>query len=175
MSMRGKRRSPAEIAKHRRQISSLYLQGCLQAEIAEELNIGQATVSRDLKALRGEWLKDSKADFNAAKAQELAKVDRLEREYWVAWEASKEDKEVTTTEKVKGSATERSKAQVRREGQVGHPSFLAGVQWCIERRCKILGIDAPTRSEIAGPEGGPIQVRGKIIIRKFLDKDEAGG
>ena len=128
----------------------MYLRGWIQADIAEETGLSQPTVSRDLKALQRDWLESALIDFNEAKAQELAKVDRLEREYWVAWEASKEDKEVQTTEKVKGDKTARSKAQVRREGQVGNPSFLAGVQWCIERRCKILGIDAAAKVEQVG-------------------------
>ncbi|MHC4984512.1 MAG: hypothetical protein ACYTF6_15275, partial [Planctomycetota bacterium] len=34
-----------------------------------------------------------------------------------------------------------------RKGQAGDPRFLAGVQWCIERRCKILGLDAPTKAQ----------------------------
>ncbi len=170
MSMKGKRRSPAEIAKHRRQISNLYLQGYLQAEIAEKLGIGQATVSRDLKALQGEWLKSSLIDFNEAKAKELAKVDRLEREYWAAWEASKEDKETSTTEKVKGDKADRSKAQMRREGQVGNPSFLRGVEWCIERRCKILGIDAPTGIDLTS-KGEKIESFTKVIVREYVEDE----
>ena len=137
------RRKPAEVARDRRRIADFYLQGWLQADIAQEVGLSQPTISRDLKALQKAWLKSALIDFDAAKAKELAKVDRLEREYWAAWEASKKDKETQTTEKIK-STTLRSKAQIRREGQVGNPSFLVGVQWCIERRCKILGLDAPT-------------------------------
>ena len=43
-------------------------------------------------------------------------------------------------------------------GQAGDPRFLAGVQWCIERRCKIIGIDAPTKSELTGAGGKPLTV-----------------
>jgi hypothetical protein len=34
---------------------------------------------------------------------------------------------------------------MRKEGQAGNPAFLAGVLTCIERRCSILGLDAPKR------------------------------
>ena len=31
---------------------------------------------------------------------------------------------------------------------VGDPRFLAGVQWCIDKRCKIMGLDAPQLVEV---------------------------
>ena len=123
--MPGRRRSTAQLVRDRRRIADLYLQGWIQADIAAELGISQQTVSNDLKALQVSWLDSSLVDFNAAKSQELAKVDRLEREYWVAWLYSCEDA----------------------EGQAGDPRFLAGVQWCIGKRCKILGIDAASKVE----------------------------
>ena len=147
--MPGKRRSKSQLIRDRRRITDLYLSGWTQTAIGEKLGVSQATISLDLKALQREWLKSALVDFDKAKAQELAKIDRLEREYWAAWEDSKEDKETQTTEKVDAEKP-RSKAQIRREGQVGNPSFLRGVEWCIERRCKILGIDAPVKTEQVG-------------------------
>ena len=72
----------------------------------------------------------------------------MRREYWQAWIRSTEDKEATLTEKVEATTTTRSKAQIRKEGQAGDPRFLAGVQWCIERRCKLIGLDAPEKHDI---------------------------
>jgi hypothetical protein len=98
-------------------------------------------------------------DFNEAKARELAKIDKLEREYYAGWRRSCEDEE-TTRQATKGKVVKRKDeegelvserpAEVTRtrKGQAGDPRFLAGVERCIERRCKILGIDAPTRHEI---------------------------
>lgn len=145
-----KRRDPAQLARDRRRISDLYLQGWIQAAIAEVVGVDQTTVSRDLKALQEEWQAASIRNIDAAKAQELAKVDRLEREYWDAWERSKKNAETETTERIEDdkAGTARLKAQVRKEGQVGDPRFLNGVQWCIERRCKILGIDAPAAVDV---------------------------
>ena len=91
-------------------------------------------------------------DLNEAKARELAKVDALEIEYWKAWENSLKDAEVFITEKVgtqKGTNMDkRGKEVFRREGQTGNPSFLAGIQWCINKRCEILGLDAPKRTDL---------------------------
>jgi predicted transcriptional regulator len=155
----GKRRSSGQLARDRRRIANLYLQGWLQADIAVELGISPATVSRDLKALQGEWRQSSLIDIDAAKSKELAKVDRLEREYWTAWERSCQDAE-TVTQKTKGTVQRRqnedgtfvseqpAEAAKTTKGQAGDPRFLNGVQWCIERRCTILGIDAPREVDV---------------------------
>jgi hypothetical protein len=142
-------RSKSEIEKHRRRISELYLKGMLQEEIAAEIGISQPTVSRDLKAIQKVWQKETLFDFNEAKSRELERVDILEREYWQAWERSCEDAE---TVKQKGKAGQGKPDNVERtiKGQAGDPRFLQGVQWCIERRCKILGIDAPAKLEHSG-------------------------
>ena len=159
--MSGMRRSKSQIARDRRKIANLYLQGRIQADIGEELDINQSTVSRDLQALQEEWKNSSLIDIDEAKAKELAKVDRLEREYWDAWERSCEDEETKRLEGTLAAGEEKGKTTkqvVTRKGQAGDPRFLTGIQWCIERRCKILGIDAPAKQEHGGLGGGPIQV-----------------
>jgi hypothetical protein len=147
----GKRRSTAQLVRDRRRIADLYLQGWIQADIASEVNLSQATVSRDLSVLHTQWLRSSLIDFDQVKAQELAKIDRLEREYWDAWEQSCLDAE-TITEKGKAARGAQKPDQVekivQRRGQSGDPRFLAGVQWCIEKRCKIFGLDAPEKWEV---------------------------
>lgn len=144
----GRRRKSSELARDRRKIADLYLKGRIQADIAQEIGVSQQTISNDLKALHREWLDSALVDFNEAKAQELAKIDRLEREYWQAWERSCEDAE-TVTEKARASRGAEKPDSVEKtkqaKGQAGDPRFLAGIQWCIERRCKILGIDAPNK------------------------------
>ena len=126
-------------------MADLYLQGWLQADIATELGIDQSTVSRDLKALHKEWLASALVDIDKAKARELAEIDHLEREYWAAWMRSCEDVE-TTRQEGDPQATPSRVVQTRK-GQAGDPRFLQGVQWCIERRCKILGIEAAIKQQ----------------------------
>jgi len=153
----GKRRSNGQLARDRRRIADLYLQGWLQADIAGEIGISPATVSRDIKALQKDWLASALIDFDKAKAGELAKVDRLEREYWQAWARSCEDAE-TVTEKARASKGSERPDSVEKtkqaKGQAGDPRFLSGIQWCIEQRCKILGVEAPKKTELTGKDGG---------------------
>jgi len=163
-----RRRSKSEIARDRRRIADLYLQGRTQTSIGEEIGVHQSAVSRDLKALQAAWLKSALIDLNDAKARELAKVDRLEREYWTGWERSYEDAEIVKQKGKPGAggiATE--SIEKTSKGQAGDPRFLAGIQWCIERRCKIIGIDAPIQSEFTGKDGEPIRFQCIEIVKDY--------
>ena len=155
----GRRRSSSELARDRRRISDLYLRGWIQADIAEKLGVSQATISGDIKALHRDWLKSSLIDFDKAKARELAKIDDLERINYAAWERSCEDAESTTKKMIGDPTTGRKEMSKTAKGQAGDPRFLQGIQWCIDRRCKILGVDAPQRKEITGKDGGPIETK----------------
>lgn len=134
-------RTPEQILADRQTIAERYLRGEQQSEIARDLGISQQQVSYDLKAIRAAWLASAVRDFDTAKAQELAKIDTVEHEYWLAWERSQKDKEIEFDE----SGSKGFKSGKRREGQAGNPAFLAGILTCIERRCAILGLDAPKR------------------------------
>jgi len=148
-------RETTEIAKRRQEVAERYLRGEYQTAIADSLGIDQAQVSRDLKALRSLWLGSAIRDFDAAKAQELAKIDEVERAAWSAWERSTQDKEVAVQEA--GADKKLKKATLRKEGQSGNPAFLSTILTCIERRCAILGLDAPKRFVINWDELTPEQ------------------
>lgn len=125
-------------------VAQRYLRGEMQSQIAHAFGVSQQQISQDLKAIRSLWLASAIRDFDAAKAQELAKIDEVERAAWNGWARSQEDKEVTFSEVgVKGA-----RSGSRSEGQAGAPAFLQVVLSCIERRCKILGLDAPQRFSI---------------------------
>lgn len=142
-------RTKAQRIRDERRISQMYLHGDLQADIAASLSLSQSTVSRAITKLQAEWRASSLIDINEAKARELAKIDALELEYWQAWRRSQEDAESEITKLQGGSTDAPSKLekQTRREGQSGNPAFLAGIQWCINKRCEILGVNAPIKTQ----------------------------
>ena len=146
------------IAIRRQKVAAAYLRGGTQADIAVELECDQATVSRDLIALRAAWMKSALIDINEAKARELAKIDTLELEYWAAWKRSQQNAEVETT-KMQGTdpaAPGKLEKQKRVEGQVGDSRYLQGVQWCVEMRCKIIGIEAPKKIQHGNDPENPL-------------------
>jgi hypothetical protein len=68
-------RSPDQIRKDRAEIARLYLQRLTQAEIGQRLGLSRQQVGYDLNAVREEWLQSALVDFNAKKAEELARID----------------------------------------------------------------------------------------------------
>jgi uncharacterized protein YerC len=146
------------ITDRRQKVSEMYLRGLYMSDIAQAMGVDTATISRDLAELRKEWLDRSVNHIDQKKAIELAKLDRLEVTYWEAWERSQRNAEIEITEQIgtrrKGKDTEqdgivpeRIRKTKRVEGQTGNPEFLKGVLNCITKRCDILGIDAPKKSE----------------------------
>lgn len=159
--MRNSTRNTTEIAERRQHVAARYLQGEYQSVIAQSLGIDTATVSRDLAAIRQAWLESAVRDFDAAKAEELARIDAVERAAWDGWRKSQEEKQIGVLEEsddpivytdAKGVPQVRSKVRkrksMRKEGQAGSPAFLNTILTCIERRCAILGLDAPKRFKI---------------------------
>ncbi len=136
------------ISERRRTVASLYLRGASQLHIAQEVGVNQSQISRDLKFLNEKWRESSLIDINEAKMKELAKIGQLEQEYWTAWEKSKEDYQ-QTMKKAKGTKDKVNyQEKVVKEMIVyGDPRFLQGIQWCIDKRCKIFGVEAPKQIE----------------------------
>lgn len=150
-------RNPKHIVLERiARIAALYRQGWYQYEIAEDVGVSTAQVSRDLDAIRKEWLDSSIRNFDESRAEELAKIDNLEREYWAAWEKSKSNYNKKSTKR-KGKARDAAPDYMEQTDTevilMGDPRFLAGIQWCINKRCEILGLDAPKKLEHSGHIG----------------------
>ena len=138
-------RAKTETLARRERVAYLYLQGWTQHRIGQEYGVVQQVISDDLHAVRAMWRESLIRNFDDARAQELAKIDRVELEYWEAWERSQHPAETTDTER---DSAGKSKASVRRVGQSGNPRFLEGVERCIEKRCKLLGLNAPEKQEV---------------------------
>jgi hypothetical protein len=150
----------------------MYLEGYSQREIADRIcdirhyNISAQQVSQDMKKVRNRWLDSQIKDFDQAKAHELSKIDNLEREYWEAWRGSLKIATEIYSEKEEGSMNadakavtgvnsppgkpvySKSKVKKKETQTFGEPRYLEGIRWCIDKRCKIFGLDAPSRVSI---------------------------
>lgn len=146
--------SRTRLAKADRSLKAaeLHLQGLPQRAIAKRLGVGVATINRDLAALHARWQEIACESRDAWVAKELQRIGLVERAAWRGWKKSQQDREKISVKKT-DAGTERT---VTREGQSGDPAFLRRVLDCISRRCQLLGLDAPTRQEHTGPNGGPI-------------------
>jgi hypothetical protein len=95
-------------------------------------------------------------DIDAWLAIELEKTVQVEAEAWAAWERSKLDSETLTTTRAQVSETgvvEPVEEKLIVKGQSGDPRYLAMIDKCIDRRCKLLGLYAPERVALTDPTG----------------------
>lgn len=143
----GPTRTPEKREKDFSVLAELYVYGHTQREMAEKIGVSQTQISFDISELHQRWVKAQLIDVSEAKARELAKIDNLERIAIAAWIKSggKKRKVITTT------GGEYENERIEQWEEVGDPAYLARISWCIERRCKILGIDAPEKVEIVPP------------------------
>ena len=141
-----------------------------QWEIGRQLNVTQQCIAKDIQALEKEWLASAVVAIDAAKAKELARIDRLERVAWRAWRRSCQRKEKATTrmerklnEDAQKAKTVTSKATELRDG---NPEYLKRVEWCISKRCELLKLNPPQRLEHGGSsEMPPIQTEQVELTR----------
>ena len=169
--MAAPKRTKFQIEDERREIASLYLQGKTQQAIAERLDLSRQQIGYDLKAIQRRWREDTARDLDTDKSRELAKIDELERTYWQAWEDSLEQVTTETSSLVNSAKDSRNRATIRREDKQGNPAYLRGVMECIDRRCKLLGLDSPQKLEHSGKDGGPIQTDMKVILDALNDPE----
>jgi len=149
-------------------VARLYLQKQTQAEIGRQLGLSQQQIGYDLKTLQKRWQESSVISIDTRKAEELARIDRLERVYWDAWERSLEAFKSTTQTAEGTGDSRRNRGTIKTEERDGDPRYLEGIRWCIQKRVDIIGIDAPKRNELTGTGGGPIRMQN--ISEEELDR-----
>ncbi|HTU92495.1 MAG TPA: hypothetical protein VMF69_20610 [Gemmataceae bacterium] len=142
------------ILERRRRVASLYLRGLSQWEIGRQLGFSQQCIAKDIAALEKEWLAAAVVDLDAAKAKELARIDRLERVAWRAWQRSCQRKERASTrmEKKLNDDAQQGKTVTSKHTELrdGNPEYLKRVEWCINKRCELLKLNPPQRVEHGG-------------------------
>lgn len=153
--------------KRRESVANMYLQGKSQRVIADVLDVSLGTINGDLKYLRQLWQQNASTNIDEIISRELAKLDNLEAQAWDSYQKS-----LVTIEKAQGrrKSPPTKKDQPPRESEssfvkqfenAGDPRFLSIVENCIDRRCRILGIDAPGKVELTGKNGGPVEYQDK--------------
>lgn len=142
-------------------VATFYLRGFSQNAIAREMDRSPITIKKDLDEIRKQWREKYVASFEQKVSEELAKIDALEHEAYLAWERSKE-KSIKKFRQVKqveldmdgsGDVVLPADEVIEREmveQPVGDPQFLNVVMRCVDRRCQLLGLDAPKKTIGAG-------------------------
>jgi hypothetical protein len=134
-------------------IAHLYLRGYSFGQIAttvseeRKYSINKTQVARDIAKIRQMWIENATAAYSEAIGRELAKVDALEKEYWDGYDKANGNKTMSLREVVKDNdgVRDRQLKKVTEQGGLG-TEFLKGIQWCIEKRLELLGIQTGNRS-----------------------------
>lgn len=154
----GRKRTAAQQEADMVIIADMYVRGFTFAEIAQTIEkergyrMGIEEVSYDLDLIRREWMQRALANFDEVKSNELAKIDRLEREAWDSLQQSKQDQTSTLTEfysekTAEGDRVGKKSVTKKTQGSAS-VEYMKVIQWCIDKRCKIFGLDAPQRLEV---------------------------
>lgn len=164
--MAAPKRTPFERERDLVEIARLMVRGNNVVEIANELKVSASQVRYDIKTVEQRWHDAATDSLNAYKEKELAKLDELERTYWKAWVESLKPKTTEYVERGEGEKGPQSRTGRRIEVQTGNPAYLNGVLSCIDRRIKLLGLDAPIKIDISE--------KVRTVAREMgLDEEEA--
>lgn len=134
----------ALIEARRVAVAEYYLKGMSISQIASKINLSRWVVTTDLQFIRNEWKAARVGFVDQAVLEQLEKIDQLEREAWAAYERScRPAKSTTITEDDDGNTV----TKIERRESAGDPRFLALVDKQVEQRRKLLGLDAPVKTE----------------------------
>jgi hypothetical protein len=142
----------AQREAHLLTVADMYLTGQPQTAIAEKVGVSRQMIGAYLKTLQARWQAAALEAIDTRKARELARLDRLEREYWLAWERSQKDAETIKQKQTGKGDAAKVQAEKQSKGQAGDPRYLQGIMQCIEMRLKIVGGFAPTKVDLTWKE-----------------------
>jgi len=132
----------------------------------------------DMRKVLDGWEADRKKLLDKHKALEIAKINRLETVYWDAWERSKDPTTKTIVKKggqpkgmkdKKAIVTDYVTHETHTTESVGSSKWLTGIQWCIQMRCKIMGLGTDAKAgedEGITPAAAPKQINFTVRGRK---------
>ncbi len=150
--------------------------GCVNPTTGKAWSIG--ILDKDCQELSKRFRAEALEDITELRLRELEELAQVEAEAWKAWHRGIGTKKKTITERNESGKGAHAKASMVTEELNGDPRYLAIILDCRKQRRAILGLDAPERKEVSGPDGGPIQIddteraaRIQALISGALDRD----
>jgi hypothetical protein len=139
----GRKHNAAQREHIRAEIAKLRYRGISFRDIADELHISLAYCYSEYKKLEEAWIAESLHDVARLRAREIAKLDEIEAQAWQAWSRSCDYHTILAEQFEYGPTGDRrrKKAEAKRIERPGDAKFLDIIGKCIERRCKLLGLD----------------------------------
>lgn len=165
---------------------AMRLEGKTIGEIAEACKYANNSCARNA-IMRAMVRLCPPENSEALRAQEVARTYEIEREAWEQWYRSTEDAVKETIKSVpyagngNGDVVDaKTEKTVVREGQSGNPALLDKILKAMERRARLLGLDAPEKidlnqsGEIRVIGQNPVEVLEQGLKRARGEKNAAG-
>jgi len=168
-------------------VGQLYKRGYSYAEIAREttsrLNperpYSKQTIFLDCQLLLKQWKEERVQNVDDAIQKELAIIDDIIKQLWIAWDKSVLDQELRSSKK-KGEISKGDSAKittkeieeaVKSEINYGDVRYISEIRANLIERRKLLGLYSPEKKELTGSNGGAIQTENKttILYEKLSD------
>ena len=137
-----KAQQAVQIADRRRRVAALVLARAPQKDIARKEGVSPATICTDVAALHLEWKAARVADTDTQRVREEAALDADE----LAWR-------------------ERMQRETDPDRKLRIYDRIAKI---MDSRRKLLGLDAPTRTEVTGAEGAALAL---VKVYQGVDVD----
>ena len=129
----------------------LRLRGYTYERIAKELGISSAAVCKIMQRLTKKYAERHTADIDRVKADQVAAHEEVAFEAFQAWERSKEAAKIFREKKAvdsNGQSFGVSERTMESRNQDGDPQYLQVYMKAKENIRKIIGADAPIKSDV---------------------------
>ncbi|MCV6603931.1 MAG: hypothetical protein OIF34_01400, partial [Porticoccaceae bacterium] len=103
-------------------------------------------------------------NYDEFKAEQLAKLDELERKAWEQWSRSCQDAEKATTEDRQATRFPGTNTKTEVTPQTGDPRYLNTILGVIERRSRLFGLDAPHKVAPVDSQGNDVEEVGGVVV-----------
>jgi transcriptional regulator with XRE-family HTH domain len=131
----------------------LMVRGWSQPQIAADLGVSQAAVSKILRRVEGRMLRELSASIERQKARQAGRLEHLFAEAMRAWEESKADSTRRRQRKSDGGSgvPGATVAELVVENQHGDPRYLDQARNALADQRKLWGLDAPQKVDLRAP------------------------
>ncbi len=160
MKARTRRRAPARGGKHgwepptrvrarAQRVVDLAVKGWSQLDIARELGVSQAAVSKILARADAKALPDMVEHVTRLKVRQTQRLEHLFGELMRAWDQSKADAtRRRQRQSDSGDGSGQTIAEVVVEAQYGDPRYMEQMRKVLADLRKVWGVDAPQRVDV---------------------------
>ena len=154
---------------------SLAVQGWTQSDIARDLRVSQAAVSKILARADARALPELVERVERQKVRQTQRLEHLFTELMRAWEHSKADatrrrqRKSESARGTKGGATTMSEVVI--EAQYGDPRYIEETRKVLADLRKLWGVDAPQRLDVRASRSPLDQLSEAELLDRLTQQD----